>query len=471
MIRKIVALLVMVGASLPVIAHADASCATAEHPGGDWPTYGQDAGNTRHQEAETSLTPAVAATLVPAWTFSSVAAGGSGDFTGTAVIEDGCVYVGSNTGWVFALNAESGELVWSTLLDAPQVGFLAGGGIPGSLAVANGLVYVNASRNPEPLLAALDQTTGTVEWQTTVSDRPGTTLYSSPAVVGDLIWVGVSAPNGGGSGSIVLVDATSGVVVEEIFTIPEELWDDGFQGAGVWSTPAYDAATGVAFVGTGEPDAGGGEVQEHANTNAVIAVDVDQASETFGEVLWAYKGDDDGVDFGASPTLFRQADGRLLVGNLQRNGSFHAIDAATGVGAWSSSTGPRGPHRELGDAGSPANDGDAVFTSSNPGIAFSFDGDSGATNWASPTADAVRYNPMSAAAGVVYTVNVAGFLDGYDASTGALIVRRPLAGPETGLDPTVALASGVSIARGKVFATVGTSLGENGFVVAFQAAA
>ena len=90
-----------------------ASCAPAEvGRAASGAPYGHDFANTRHQHRERAISPGDVAELAPAWTFSTVDAGGEGDITGTPVVADGCVYVATNRGWVFALNADTGELVW-----------------------------------------------------------------------------------------------------------------------------------------------------------------------------------------------------------------------------------------------------------------------------------------------------------------------------------------------------------------------
>ena len=61
------------------------------------------------------------------------------DFTGTPTVADGCMFAGSNGGWVFAVNADTGALVWKAQVPA-------GGGINGSVTVENGLVYAAVSR-------------------------------------------------------------------------------------------------------------------------------------------------------------------------------------------------------------------------------------------------------------------------------------------------------------------------------------
>ena len=117
--RRVLLLGVVLGMSalvLPTLLAATppapATCAPAAPTGGEWRAYGHDLSNTRFQDEEHSIGPLEAATLAPVWTFSSTAAGGEGDFAGTPVVADGCVFVASSRGWVFAMNADTGALVW-----------------------------------------------------------------------------------------------------------------------------------------------------------------------------------------------------------------------------------------------------------------------------------------------------------------------------------------------------------------------
>jgi outer membrane protein assembly factor BamB len=117
---------------LPV-AHAAApalpGCAPRADTGGEWRSYGHDYANTRHQGEERVISPADAPLLSPAWTFSTVTGGGEGDITGTPVVGDGCVYVATSEGWVFAVNADTGKRVWKAKLPY-------GGGVHGSVGIA-----------------------------------------------------------------------------------------------------------------------------------------------------------------------------------------------------------------------------------------------------------------------------------------------------------------------------------------------
>jgi polyvinyl alcohol dehydrogenase (cytochrome) len=490
---------------------AVAGCGPTPVVGGEWRSYGHDMANTRHQDKELLLTIDKVPTLAPAWTFSSVDAGGAGDFTGTPVIADGCLYVASNSGWVFALNADTGALVWKAQLPA-------GGGVNSSLTVANGLVYAAVSRTTRaegctgdacegPYVVALSQATGAVVWTSApIDDQLGADTFASPVVYDGLLLVGVSggaaelgdeADRYAFQGSLVILDAATGALVRKTWTIHSpDAPDDGFAGGAIWSTPAIDVATKTAFVGAGNPFQ---YEHEHANTNAVLRFDVDRASPTFGEITGSYKGDVDeylpvlsqagctrlpvdnplaypegigscgdiDLDFGASPNLFAGPDGRLLVGTGQKSGVYHVFDAATMAPVWKTLVGP--PTPVGGIVGSTAIDDENVYGPVTvPGHLWSVS-KAGTHRWLAPTADAVHWgNPVAAANGVVYTVDFKGFLDAYDARVGAPLLHRPLAlGSATGSDPVLSWA-GVSIARGTVYAAVGISGLSDGFVIALR---
>src|SRR5687768_12035859 len=100
-LKRSVALAVLLALAPIHAARAADGCADGGGPGGDWPIYGRDFANTRNQEATTGISTANAGALAPAWTFSSTGAGGDGNIHGNAVTSGGCVFLGTDTGWVF----------------------------------------------------------------------------------------------------------------------------------------------------------------------------------------------------------------------------------------------------------------------------------------------------------------------------------------------------------------------------------
>jgi polyvinyl alcohol dehydrogenase (cytochrome) len=492
-------------------ANAAVGCAPAAHRGGDWPMFGHDLSNTRSQPAEHGIGLLQAATLAPAWTFSSVAAGGTGDITATPVIANGCLYVGTNTGWLFALNADTGQVVWKGQVPS-------GGSVNASPAVAGGRVIFAVSRTTRvaacagnncvgPYAVALDQFTGAVRWISPALDtQPGADVYASPMVTDNVVMLGVSggSPELGDEadryafqGSMNFIALESGKVLRKTWTIhPPHKPEDLYAGGGVWSTPAVDPAKKVAFVGTANPFK---PQAEHRYTNAVVKYDVNRASKTFGQILGAYKGDADeylpyasrlpcydfpgntapsypqglgscgdiDLDFGAAPNLFRDGNGRLRVGAGQKSGVYHVFDGSTMAGEWTSIVGP--PTPVGGIVGSTAFDGVNIYGPvTAPGHVWSVDAGEGSLRWISPTLDLVHWgNPVAVANGVVYTTDLKGFLDGYDAATGAPILHRPML---LGANTTSPILSwgGVAVARNTVYAAVGIQGLPDGLVIAFR---
>jgi outer membrane protein assembly factor BamB len=338
----------------PAAAHANPpGCAAPSLTGGEWRTYGGDLANTRNQHDEKVISAADVTTLQSAWVFSSVANGGAGDFTGTPAVADGCMYVASTRGWVFAVNADNGKLVWKAQLPY-------GGGVNSSVAVADrllpvakakkrakrckrgsvrkgkrcvkakrkrharkrrrarksaaqpkaGTVFVNVTRTQKsdkcpagdpcigPYSVAFDQATGQVVWASkSVDNQPGADSYGSPVVFDNTLLIGIS----GGSA---------------------ELGDEADRYAFQGSMNFVDASTGAIVKKTWtihppkQPDdlfAGGGiwstpaidtedkvafvgagnpfkPQAEHPHTDAILRFDLDRRSKTFGEITGAYKG-------------------------------------------------------------------------------------------------------------------------------------------------------------------------------------
>ena len=175
-----------------------ASCAKKNVPGGEWRTYGHDYSNSRFQPEEKEIGPSDATLLTPAWTFSTPDAGGDGDITGTPIVAYGCVYTGTNGGYVFAINADTGEVVWKRKVPY-------GGNIFGSALATKKRVFVIVNRtNPAedcakgqpcvgPYAMAVDRRTGKIDWTSKVLDeQPGADTYGSPVVFKGVMMAGVS---------------------------------------------------------------------------------------------------------------------------------------------------------------------------------------------------------------------------------------------------------------------------------------
>ena len=484
--------LLLVVAYLPAgpPAAAKAGCAGSDR-GGDWTSFGGDLSNSRSQPSEKKIDAAAAPHLEPAWAFSTIANGADGNFQSTAAVVDGCVYAGTTTGWVFAINAATGKLVWRTKAG----GGSATGGIFG-LAVARGKVFANVSASRGPLAIALDQETGREVWRSPVLDRStGAWTNASARIYKDIMFYGMSGPEGDAShaGRFALLDADTGEVLKITRVITPRENKKGYGGAGIWSTAAVDPATGFAYVGSSNPYG----LKEHHLSNSILKIDLNRGSDEFGRIVDSYKGDVDqyypalaaladspvctaavvpgtidhpecgqiDLDFGASPTLFRNSDGDLLVAALQKSGVVHAAYADTMEKAWSTIV---GAPCAVCNVSSTAWDGkDTLFAAGSPGsFLFGLDADTGAYRWTAPIGDGTHYQPLSYANGVVYTVDTKGFLDTFDAELGVPAFSRPMSA-DVGEDGCTTLSGGVSIARHHVYATCDLGVQAGGWLIAY----
>jgi polyvinyl alcohol dehydrogenase (cytochrome) len=485
--RRIVLLVVLalsatslIGSPLP--AGAAAKCAATKHAGGEWRSFGQNLWNSRFQADEKAITPDTAATMLPKWTFSISNAGGAGNLQSTPVVADGCVYIGTNAGWVFALNADTGQLVWKQSVNSSAL--LAGlsGGIF-SLDVSGGRVFANVSTNDQPYMAALDQQTGKILWKTVVSHAKGSYTNSSPAVINGLVFIGISGPENVDQkvrfpGGFALLDEATGKIVLRRYTTSKRDDARGLKAGSMWGTPVYDADTGYMYEGTGQP---ANKNRESSLSNAIVKIDMDRSRPTFGTIVDTYKGDyDEGadLDFGGSPIMWSNKHGQPIVGDLQKSGRFHAVYADTMEQAWWARL---SDPLALGDAGTGAVDKTSVYVAGNtqtavhaggiggpqpnPGYLYSLNRNNGTENWKFPIASGVDYHLISVAGGIVYVVTTHGALLGIDASNGLPVVARSLTADAH--DGCVNLSSGAIVARNMVLATCDVGAAGGGWIVAY----
>src|SRR4051812_39213323 len=354
--------------SLAAPRPAGLACAPQVTPGGDWPSYGHDQFNSRTQTDEHSISPATVGSLAAAWTFDTATATDGADqsvFNGTPVEADGCLFAASTGGFVYAIDAGGGNVLWRHQFVVPTAG--AGGVFVGGPAIDNGRVIVFVNRDSGPYLSALDEHTGAVVWTSApIYTYPGGYTNATPQVFAGVVVAGFSPPEGdpSGVGGFALLDAASGRIITVTPTIPAADVRKGYAGGGIWSTPAFDPATGYAYVGAGNPFS---RTVEHKNVNAILKFDLNRHRRTFGQIVASYKGNADqyaraltalshtplcavgddqtlplddpacgqlDLDFGASPNLFRDRAGHLLVGDLQKSGVFHVANATTMKPAW-----------------------------------------------------------------------------------------------------------------------------------------
>ncbi|HEX3652662.1 MAG TPA: PQQ-binding-like beta-propeller repeat protein [Rhizomicrobium sp.] len=150
----------------------------------------------------------------PAWAAPAVT--GGLDYSSPAVAK-GNIYIGSLDGRVYAFNAATGGLTWSSAA--------AGGPIESSPAVANGRVFVGSA---DQKIYAFNAATGAPAWTSNVA----VSVTSSPAVNNGTLYIG------GTDGELLAVNANNG----------KNIWTGLVSGAIQYSSPAV--AGDVVYVGS-----------------------------------------------------------------------------------------------------------------------------------------------------------------------------------------------------------------------------
>ncbi|MEY9967468.1 outer membrane protein assembly factor BamB [Streptacidiphilus sp. MAP12-16] len=286
----------------------------------DWPTSLHDAARTA-ASADTTLSTANAPSLTRLWTLKT-----GGPVATTPTVTGGVAYFASWDGNEYAVNATTGAVLWKTnigyMTPNQPCGNPPSAGPSSPATVVGNVVYVGGA---DSYWYALDTVTGAVDWRVWVggSGVPGVydghMNWSGPLIVGNYAYVGVASFGDCPlvQGQLLKVNLTTHAIENTANLVP-----NGQVGGGIWTSPAYDTATGLIYVATGTRN-----LPSQTWAQAFLAVD-----STTMEVKdsWALP---DSVavvdsDFGTSTTLFTDQNGRGLVAAINKNGVAYAFDRA-----------------------------------------------------------------------------------------------------------------------------------------------
>jgi alcohol dehydrogenase (cytochrome c) len=282
--------------------------------------------------------------LAPAWVFQAGAFGmlsgaSTYSFEAAPIVVDGVMFVSGWDGWVWALDARTGQELWRYKHAIPFDTSLCCGNVNRGVAVAKGKVFV-VTLNAHVL--ALDAETGTCVWDRAYGDvRAGESGTVAPLVVKDLVIVGSAGGEFGVRGHLDAFEIETGRHVWRTYTVPKpgepgsetwpansDAWARG--GANCWVTGTYDPELNLLYWGTGNPAPDfDGSVREGDNlyTDSVIAVDPDN-----GAIRWHYQytphdlWDYDSV----MENILFDRDGRKLLAHFDKNGYFFVLDRTNG---------------------------------------------------------------------------------------------------------------------------------------------
>ncbi len=369
-----------------------------------------DIGNNRHAADETVIGVGNVARLAPMRVLTT-----NGNNWATPVVADGRFFFPDSGGWLWAVDATTGEVLWSRQIS--EYNGISGSAVRTSAVYADEMIFLGDRGGAN--MIAIDAKTGSLVWITDLEEHPNAQVTGSPIVIGDRVYIGVSSARASEivdgkiqstfRGSLVALDIHTGAIVWRRYTIPD---NDGaansWSGGAVISSPAVDLPRGtIYFHGDhyySQPDdvitcmaAAPNDwdprcYPKDALANALIAADVET-----GTPKWTFlaSGVDayeiacgeipsitfqrpvehnrmcpplgDWVNWGfavGSPNLFRAEIGgvtRDLVGVAQKSGFYWTLEADTGEVVWVTWVGPFSEPGGLAQGG--AFDGERIYVS------------------------------------------------------------------------------------------------------------
>lgn len=262
-------------------------------------------------------------------------------FEATPLAVHGVLFTTEPPSNVIALDARSGDVLWRYDRSIRRDLYLCCGRVNRGVAVFGSRVYVGSL---DGYLIALDASTGRLVWEVQVADHSaGYSITGAPLIVNDTVVIGVGGGEFGTRGFLAAYDVLTGSLRWKFSTIPEpgqpghESWEnDAWKtgGGATWITGSYDAALDLLFWGVGNPAPNyTGDVRPGDNlfTDSVVAL---QAKT--GKLAWHFQftpHDEHDWDSNQTPVLADLViDGanRKVVCWPNRNGFYYVLDRITG---------------------------------------------------------------------------------------------------------------------------------------------
>ncbi|MEY4747790.1 MAG: hypothetical protein RIQ60_4 [Pseudomonadota bacterium] len=289
--------------------------------------------------------------LVPVWSFSFGGEKQRGQES-QPVIHNGKMFVTASYSRLFALDAKTGAKLWKYEHRLPEGIMPCCDVINRGAALYDNLVIFMTL---DAQIVALNQDNGEVVWKEKIDDyAAGYSASAAPIIANGLLLTGVSGGEFGISGRVEARNPKTGQLVwtrptvegqmgytydkdgnkkengvsgETGKTWSGELWKTG--GAATWLGGTYNAKTGLAYFGTGNPAPWNSHLRKGDNLFSCSTVAIDVKT---GKIVWHYQGTpNDGWDFdGVNEFVTYEDGGKILGAKADRNGFFYVIDAKNG---------------------------------------------------------------------------------------------------------------------------------------------
>jgi alcohol dehydrogenase (cytochrome c) len=343
--QKLFALLIAAAAAQVCAQVTDAMIANDAADNSSVLSWGMGTQGQRYSSLDAVNTKTVK-NLAPIWSMSFGGEKQRGQESQPLVYK-GKMFVTASYSRIFAVDVKTGEKIWKYEHRLPEGIMPCCDVVNRGAALYDNLVIFGTL---DAQLVALDQNTGKVVWKEKIDDyAAGYSQTAAPLIAEGLLLTGVSGGEFGVVGRVEARDPKTGKLVwsrpvveghmgylngkengisgTTNATWPGETWKTG--GAATWLGGTYDAKTGLAYFGTGNPGPWNSHVRKGDNLYSTSTVAIDVKT---GKIVWHYQGTpNDAWDFdGVNEFVTFDMDGKRMGGKADRNGFFYVIDATSG---------------------------------------------------------------------------------------------------------------------------------------------
>lgn len=329
----------------------DAVLAAAEAHPGEWLTHGLNYSEDRYSLL-TQINKENIQQLGLAWTTSLDSKRG---LEATPLVADGVMYLTGVWSIVYALDARTGEIIWTYDPKVPpqQAEKLCCDIVNRGVALYKGMIY---SGTLDGRLIALDAKSGRLNWETqTVDTTKPYSITGAPRVVDGKVIIGNGGAEFGVRGYISAYDPANGKMLWRLYTVPGdpskpfenkametaaktwagEWWKYGGGGT-AWDAMAYDPELKLLYVGTGNGSPWDRKYRSNGTGDNLYLSSILALNPANGELAWYYQTTPgDSWDFTAAQHIILadmeiKGQKRKVLMQAPKNGFFYVLDRTNG---------------------------------------------------------------------------------------------------------------------------------------------
>lgn len=343
--RTLLSLLIMAATAHVGAQVTDAMIANDANTPEDVLSWGMGTQGQRHSNLNQINSKSISK-LVPVWSMSFGGEKQRGQES-QPLVHKGKMFVTASYSRIYAVDTKTGQKLWKYEHRLPEGIMPCCDVVNRGAALYDNLVIFGTL---DAQLVALDQDTGKVVWREKIDDySAGYSYTAAPLIAEGLLLTGVSGGEFGVIGRVEARDPKTGKMVWTRPVVeghmgykdgkengitgttnaswPGETWKTG--GAATWLGGSYDAKTGLAYFGTGNPGPWNSHVRKGDNLYSASTVAIDVKT---GKIVWHYQTTpNDGWDYdGVNEFITFDMDGKRMGAKADRNGFFYVLDAANG---------------------------------------------------------------------------------------------------------------------------------------------